>query len=307
MLKAHVDNELWLVRQPDHAQVSGFMAAHWGGMNRFARPGHYPGATHPERWRDEVVLGIAEHDNGWWETEAMPRFSDRDGLPIGVGEATAPTAENEFTPWVTGGYDRWRLGIERLATAHPYAALLTSLHAYWLYAVVFDDLMPAGADHLRHFVFGPPLVAKGLVSDPVITRAFLAEQADLQKTLRCRVAKTAGLAGLVKPHHLKPHVRLLQLLDSMSLMLALNDTDTHELPDVPRSSWTDRVTMTWTRLDAHTIELDPYPFDTDNLVVSMPVRVVHDDSTSSDQPPMSRLHGSPLRSLEFVFIPRRAS
>ncbi len=64
MLKAHLDNELWLIQQPHHAQVSGFPAAHWGAKNAFAYPGHYPGATHPERWRDEVVLAIAEHDNG---------------------------------------------------------------------------------------------------------------------------------------------------------------------------------------------------------------------------------------------------
>lgn len=306
MLKAHVNNETWLVQQPHHAQVSGFLAAHWGDANGFGRPGHYPGATHPERWRDEVVLGIAEHDNGWWETEAMPRISDQDGLPVGVGEATPPTEENEFTPWITGGYDRWRTGIKRLAETHPYAALLTSLHAYWLYAVAFDDLTPNNADHLRHFVFGAPEVARGLVSDPATTRSFLIEQADLQKQLRCRLTKTPELVGLIRPEHLEPHVRLLQLLDSMSLMLALNNTDTHELPDIPRASWADRVTITWARLDARTIQLDPYPFDMDNLVVSMPARIVRDETTSSATPPMSRLHGSPMRSLDFTFVPRHS-
>jgi len=306
MLKAHVDDELWLIQQPDYAQVSGFMAAHWGGANGFARPGHYPGASQPELWRDEVVLGIAEHDNGWWETEAMPRFSERDGLPVGVGEAAAPTDENEFTSWVTGGFDRWRMGIDRLTDAHPYAALLTSLHAYWLYAVVFDDMVPSEADSLRHFVFGAPEVAKGLVSDPAMTRAFLAEQAELQKTLKCRLAKTAELSGLIKPDYLRPHLRLLQLLDSMSLMLALNDTDTHEFPDVPRSKWTDRVTLTWRRRDARTVELDPYPFDTDGLIVSIPARIVPDGSSPDGTPPMSRLHGSPLRSIEFRFVSRQS-
>lgn len=304
MLKAHVDHELWLIQQPDHAQASGFMAAHWGGANGFARPGHYPGATHPERWRDEVVLGIAEHDNGWWETEAMPRFSERDRLPVGVGEAAAPTDENEFTPWVMGGFDRWKLGIQRLADAHPYAALLTSLHAYWLYAVVFDDLLPQEADAFRHFVFGAPEVAKGLVGDPGLARTFLAEQTELQETLKQRLARNEDLVGLIKQEHLDPHVRLLQLLDSMSLLLALNDTGLHELPGVPRASWSDRVVLTWKRRDARTIELDPYPFDTDGLVVSMPARIVSDDSIPGATPPMSRLHGSPFRLLDFRFVSR---
>ena len=152
---------------------SGYLAAHWGGANGFARPGYYPGATDPSLWRDEVVLGIAEHDNGWWETEAMPLISDRDGLPIGIGEAASPTEENEFSAWRNGGFDRWLVGIDRITELHPYGALLLSLHAYWLLAVAFEDLTPPDAEHRRHFVFGAPDVAAGLVGDPAKTRAFL--------------------------------------------------------------------------------------------------------------------------------------
>lgn len=304
MLKAHVDHETWLVQQPHHAQVSGFLAAHWGGVNGFARPGHYPGATHKERWRDEVVLGIAEHDNGWWETEAMPRISDQDSLPIGVGEAAPPTQENEFTPWITGGFDRWRTGIERLTEAHPYAALLTSLHAYWLYALTFDDLTPENADHLRHFVFGDPEVAAGLVNDRAATRSFLVEQIDMQNNLKCQLARIPELTGLIRDEHLQPHVRLLQLLDSMSLMLALNDCDTHILPHVPRSSFDDSVELTWTHLGNRTIEIDPYPFDIDGLVVSMPARVIPDSERVDPESPLSSLHASPLGSIKFTFVRR---
>ena len=224
----------------------------------------------------------------------MPRFSERDGLPVGVGEAAPPTDENEFTPWVTGGFDRWHIGIDRLANRHPYAALLTSLHAYWLYAVAFDDLTPGNADTVRHFVFGDPQVAKGLVSDPAATRAFLDEQRDIQKSLKHRLAQQSALMGLIRDEHLNPHVRLLQLFDSISLMLALNDTDTYELPEVPRSSWSDRVTLAWTRRDERTIELDPYPFDADGLVVPMPARVVTDRQASMEMSPISRVARNPV-------------
>jgi len=302
MLKAYVDNEIWLVQQPHHAQVSGFLAAHWGGSNGFARPGHYPGAIHPQRWRDEVVLGIAEHDNGWWETEAMPQISDRDGLPVGVGEAAPPSEDNELGSWISDGFDRWSLGIGRLAGPRPYAALLTSLHAYWLYAAAFDDLMPADAEHLRHFVFGSQEVASGLVNDPVMTRSFLAEQEHVQTELKRRIEADPARAGLIEKNHLNAHFRLLQLMDSMSLYLALNDTDTHELPDVPQASWANRVTLNWTRRDARTIELDPYPFDTDNLTVMMPARIMRATDRVDETPPMSRLHGTAYRSIEFRMV-----
>lgn len=305
MLKATLGNETWMVQQHHHAQVSGFLAAHWGGANGFARPGHYPGATHPGRWRDEVVLGIAEHDNGWWETEAMPLFSGRDGLPVGVGEAAAPTLENEFAAWSSGGFDRWRSGIHRVAATHPYGALLTSLHAYWLYAVAFEDLLPGDADYLRHFVFGPPEVAEGLVADPAATRVFLREMRQEQDILKQRVASDPALAGLIEPEHLNPHIRLTQLMDTLSLYLSLNDTDEHLLPEVPRGSWDDRVILRWTRRDERVIELDPFPFDTDGLEVHLPARVVSSNHVLADREvdsPITRLHAMPLDVLPFKFV-----
>ncbi|MEM8884379.1 MAG: DUF3891 family protein [Planctomycetota bacterium] len=300
MLKAHLDHETWLIPQHHHAQVSGYLAAHWGGANGFARPGHFPGATDPRRWRDEVVLAIAEHDNGWWETEAMPRPSEVDGLPVGVGEAAAPTQENEFSAWREGGFDRWRRGIERLAGPHPYAALLTSLHAYWLYAVAFDDLV--GDDTRRHFVFGPPDVAESLVGDPAVTRAFLEEQRTRQAELRSRLENDRGMARATRPEHLDAHLRLLQLLDSMSLFLALRDSEAHVLEHVPRAGWSDRVTITWRRLDERRIALAPYPFDTEGLLVPLVVRVMADDSSAEDAALLTRLHGAPLHTVPFRMV-----
>jgi hypothetical protein len=112
------------------------------------------------------------------------------------------------------------------------------------------------------------------------------------------------MARALEPEHLDAHARLLQLFDSMSLYLALNDTQTHELPHVPRAGWNDRVTLTWKRLDARTIGLDPYPFDTEDLIVSMPARIVPDEPSRTDQP-MSRYLASPLRSIDFRFVPMR--
>ncbi|MFG0274187.1 MAG: DUF3891 family protein [Phycisphaerales bacterium] len=301
MLKATVDHNTWLVQQHHHAQVSGFLAAHWGDANGFASPGHEPGATHPDRWRDQVVLAIAEHDNGWWETEAMPRISARDGLPVGVGEAAPPTDENEFTPWISGGFDRWRRGIDRIASAHPYAALLISMHAYWLYAVAYDDLLDD--EPRRHFVFGAPDVAAGLIGDRTATRDYLDDLRIRQSLLESRIADDPTLARALEPEHRNVHFRLLQLFDSMSLYLALNDRDDHELPDIPRAGWRDRVTITWRRAGARTIELDPYPFRIDGLQVPMPMRIVERDDGAGDSP-LARLHAAPMQTVEFIFRSR---
>jgi hypothetical protein len=304
MIKAQFDNELWMVQQHHHAQVSGFLAAHWGGNNGFSRPGHFPGATEPARWRDEVVLGIAEHDNGWWETEAMPLISERDGLPVGVGDAATPTSENEFSEWRRGGFDRWRRGIQRIEKSHPYGALLISLHAYWLYAVNFRELVPSINENYRHFVFGATEISAGLVGDEARTRSFLQEMSELHDELKLRISREPVMAEAIKPEHLEPHVRLLQLMDSMSLYLSLNDEEEHELKDVPRGSWSDRCSSIWRKLDPRTIGLAPYPFAVDQLNVSLPVRVIHGQQgleQDSFDSPITTLHGTALQAIEFVF------
>ena len=85
MLKTLRDDKVWLVSQPDHAEVSGYLAAHWGN-EEFTRPGYYAASNDPERLRAETVLAIAQHDNGWWEWEAAPELSEIDGLPLGLSE-----------------------------------------------------------------------------------------------------------------------------------------------------------------------------------------------------------------------------
>ena len=103
MLKTHRDNRTWLVSQPDHGRVAGYLAAHWGN-DQFAAPGHFADAHDPEQLCAETVLAIAEHDNGWWEWEAIPELGDRDDLPLDLAEVLKNRQE---------GMDRWRRGIPR--------------------------------------------------------------------------------------------------------------------------------------------------------------------------------------------------
>ena len=303
MLKTENDHDIWLVQQHHHAEISGYLAAHWGGSNGFVPPGHFPGATQPNRWRDEVIVGIAEHDNGWWEWEANPKFSSNDGLPVGLGERLKSSKRNELDQWRAGGFDRWRAGIDRLAGPHPYGALMTSLHAYWLYAVEFDDLIVDEETVLRHFIFGGNGDAPKLVGDREVTRRFLDEQAALQQDLKNRLSNDSIMAGSTSPDHLTPHIRLLQLLDSLSLFMSLNDRDEHVLPDVPRSSWKDRTTIRWSPREDNTIALDPYPFAQDPLPVHLPARIV--SANGADVPermanPYATLLGAPYEVIKFT-------
>lgn len=70
------------------------------------------------------MLAIAEHDNGWWEWEAIPERGDRDDRSLDLAGALKNRQE---------GMNRWRLGIPRFSEEHPCVSLLISFRAYRLY------------------------------------------------------------------------------------------------------------------------------------------------------------------------------
>lgn len=294
MLKTRVDNELWLVRQPDHARVAGYLAAHWGNRDGFVRPGYYAAPAKPEIWREEVIFAIAEHDNGWWEWEAMPPIDPRDGLPTGLADI-GRRMPNE-------GLERWRIGVPRFAEQHPYAALLMSLHPIWLYRFALEDLVTEEDEALRHPLCGGPEAASQLVVDRDATGAFLEEQEGFQNRLRQRLRADSVWRDALEPDILHPHLKLLQLLDAFSLLLSFGAQSEEQLADVPRASWCDRVTITWCPRRDHRVVCAPYPFDQDPLEVLLPARVLMVDEAGAAEDherPLARLHAAPARMIRF--------
>lgn len=273
MLKTLREKKVWLVSQPDHAEVAGLLAANWGN-DEFARPGHFANSGDPERLRAETVLAIAQHDNGWWEWEATPELSEVDGLPL---DLTAVLKDQQ------DAMNRWRLGIPRFSAKHPYVSLLISFHAYWLYAHGCQtDPDPA---------FTHPLFWKGsstqLMGDKNDTaRSFIGEIKEIQDELTARLRKDPACAAWADTEHLNPHVRLLQLLDGLSLSLCSPiiparsgnakglGEDELDLLEVPRRSWEDRVTIAVKPVSERRIVCEPYPFAVDPLPIMVPARIL---------------------------------
>jgi hypothetical protein len=137
----------------------------------------------------------------------------------------------------------------------------------------------------------------------------LVELHSFQKELRARLATDPEWAAAIEHAHLYPHVRLLQLMDALSLMLSIGQKDERRLEDVPRSGWDDRVTITWRPLGNSRIVCDPFPFDTDPLEVHLPVRIVEtsESAMADDVLPLARLHAAPLRTIAFTIASAAAS
>tara|TARA_R110002049_G_scaffold4601_5_gene32809 strand:+ start:1116595 stop:1117500 length:906 start_codon:yes stop_codon:yes gene_type:complete len=298
MLKTNCNGEIWCVTQPDHGAVAGYLAAHWGNSDLLA-PGNFAHSPDAERLRAEVVFAIANHDNGWWEWEAAPEFDGIDGLPLDLTDVLGDQQAS---------MDRWRWGVPRFADTHPYASLLMSWHAYWLYAQRADEENDPAFAHPLFSTERAPLDGQALQQ----AESFLAELRQLQQRLMKPVLDDPATSHWMQPDHLWPHVRLLQVLDSLSLWMCSGlipgDDGRRGGPgqhavtfhDVPTSNWHNRVDLSVSPIDAGRASIEPYPFDQDELVVHLPLKRF---SRAIEKTANPALHwaAQPTQIVEFTF------
>jgi hypothetical protein len=107
LIVARIPGSALLVTQSDHARLAADLLSL---MRLPALVGH------PRRER--LLRAVAEHDNGWRESDAAPRFDPSSGLPVDF-RAVAAADRAEI----------WRRGVERHAADDPYVAALVAGHA----------------------------------------------------------------------------------------------------------------------------------------------------------------------------------
>jgi hypothetical protein len=102
---------LRLVTQPDHAHLAGELLSLW-------RADGLP--AHPRR--ADLLFAAREHDNGWREADAAPRWDAGRGRP------------HDFITLSEGErIELWERGVCRFAAERPYAARLIARHALNLF------------------------------------------------------------------------------------------------------------------------------------------------------------------------------
>src|SRR5258708_14381061 len=111
MIVQEQGDELVLIRQTDHAVLSGFLAREWGN-DLFQRPEPF----------ESLQLATREHDNGWREWELQPTIDPKTRLPYSF--MSLPTDTH---------MELYQRGIERVVRSDRYAGLLVSIHASGLY------------------------------------------------------------------------------------------------------------------------------------------------------------------------------
>jgi hypothetical protein len=240
MIVQEQGDQLILIRQTDHAVLSGFFAREWGN-ELFQRPEPF----------ESLCLAASEHDNGWREWELQPQIDPKTRLPYSF--MSIPTDTH---------IELYQRGIERVVKADRYAGLLTSMHASGLY------------DRARATI--PGYSAKYVKStESELVSGFL-QGLKLQQ-LRLKVDLRADTASkdFVQEKLLERNSRRVEALDRLSLYFCMNGTP-HDstIESVPVDDEGSEVDWELRPDGANAVSLGPYPFRREPLQVSILVRRV---------------------------------
>jgi hypothetical protein len=111
MIVVPAESSFLLITQPDHAHLAGEILSLWRADGLPDNPR-----------RDDLLFAAREHDNGWREADAAPRWDAERGRPHDF--ITLPARERIAV---------WERGVCRFAAARPYASLLIARHALNLF------------------------------------------------------------------------------------------------------------------------------------------------------------------------------
>jgi len=213
-----------VIRQTDHAFLSGFFAREWGN-EVFERPEPFA----------SFCLAAAEHDNGWQEWEMLPGVDPKTFAPYTF--MTVPTEEHIVL------YQR---GIERAVRADLYAGMLIVGHCMNLY------------DRARATM--PGYSAKYVRSHEQHLAADFVQRLRLQQLrLKVDLRNDPAMRPFTDESRIKANQQRLDALDRLSLYFCLGEGGDITIEDVPVSEQSE-VDWQLREVGENRYTLDPYPF-----------------------------------------------
>jgi hypothetical protein len=247
MLIRRTKDQLYLITQPDHGALTGFLAREWGG-GPFALPGD----------RSAAILAAELHDLGWDRLDGEPLF-------CAAGQCPHDFLDHPTAPRLAAYTD----GIERVTRLDPYAGLLVSMHFVGIYNGYYGY---RGAAHRR----AAERMLAGLPPDSQAhIRRFMDQELQRQADLRRRI-RTGP--------HLRLHYLLLQVWDRLSLLACLTSPDdpgsalvraiTQGYPDVPTGAGRHAHPLTVAWQAPGVLALHPFPLRQAGVHYDLPVRIL---------------------------------
>ena len=265
MIRRPYNDEGWiLITQMDHAALSGALMVQWGNA-AFAAPAP----------KEEVLLGISEHDNGWDEWEKRPDIHPETHLPLHFNELT-DQAYSEI----------WRRGAERYRKNHPYACLLIVSHVENLARMRLGK------------VFEPREQRYGS-----IFQSFIAEMEKLYSELFDEVASKRKAKRERLEAEVKANFRLLQIADLLSLELCSGISGPFVMDQVPAQVTGPYLSVNFQPVGEYTLKVSPYPFAHSEVVVKVPGWIVRQRTFASGEAFRAHLQKADTTTITFHLKP----
>jgi hypothetical protein len=254
---------LFLIRQTDHAALSGLFAENWG-RSPFVLP--VPQAS--------VRIAATHHDDGWYDWEAAPRINPATQRPYQFTDL--PTAEHAAF---------YRHGIDQVRNRDGYAGLLVCMHLAGLYRMRLGPNNPFG-------------LARPSLQEEKHLREILGRLEEDQERLRYGLAAEGVPERLLSDPFLTVNYRLLQFFDRLSLYFCVRPPDERRM-EVPRDYEGNLVEMTLRPLAEGKVVLRPYPFRSEPLGVLVKGWVVPDRVYVDDRDFQTAFAAAPVLTLRY--------
>jgi hypothetical protein len=253
MLRLKSDTGWWLVTHVDHARLAGMFAVHWGN-DRFV----------PPEPRDDVMLGISTHDDGWEQRDSAPEIT-KQGKP------------SAFSSELVGKYSAFEeidlrdylvvreAAVGQVTANNLYAGLLVSMHTY--------DLLQNRADHQT---IAPDQL-------PLLKNFLQAQQVFQARAKRKLATSNEYSAEDITEARIADNFHLLQACDNLSLLTCVDyQFPTNLLHALPVKNG-GRQPVNVEHLDKRHFRLSPYPFAKSPLTFHFPARFVQSSHFASNQ------------------------
>ena len=267
MIVSTCNGHFQLIRQTDHAELSGMLAEHWGN-DTFGRP--EPLAP--------MVLAAALHDDGWREWESHPRINPATHVPYQFTELPVP----EHLAF-------YLRGVEQVIARDRYAGLMVSMHCEGLYNGRYgiDPSLPPAQfpPDVRHLV-------------QQSRERLEAQQRDLRRQLR----EAGTPATDLEEKHVWANYKLLQIFDRLSLFLCMPPLRERTLGPAPVGYEDRDVELRLRPVDDRTVGITPYPFGATPLRVSVKAKMIPHKRYDNDEQFRDVLEQAVGVVLDFQFV-----
>jgi hypothetical protein len=306
VIVADLGDRYQFVTQPDHADLAGQFADHWGGA-----------VARPEPFESLVVAAYC-HDVGWETYDRRPRL-DEDGEPVDFRGMPAD-------PWVPLYED----GIDAVVDLDSYAGLLVSLHGAGLrnrrygLSPEWPETPPAFESFVEREQQRQRQLLEDLLAADDRERGSQGHRSDPARALS--TADDATLRAMHDPDSVPedPDGRLwddycrLQAWDALSLSFCITDSPPGygQVGPVPTADGSETLSITRAGTGENqepdgdgVFTVDPYPFDTTPLVITVPTRTLEkaavDGAKSGDSPSLARAYyGTARQTKSFTLRPK---